>query len=376
MIPPHEKLVARLAQAGYLPSHWRPSFEHVERHRFLPDEIILPDGTTLDRHAASDQWLEAAYDDTQIITQIDDGAEDGTGYPTSSASMPSIVADMLAKLDVTPGMHVLEVGTGTGFTSALLSHRLGDDAVTTIEVDPVVAEQARVHLLGAGFVPLVVTGDGTQGWPARGPYDRVISTAAVKRVPYHWIAQAQPCGRILTPWGNAFHNGVLADLQVGSHGTASGRFGGNLAFMWVRDQRTPRQVVETHVSDSHEFRVSRTELYPQEPLSFDASFAIGLHMPTVLNRIEFADGEHDPRFVVYLVDPDSGSWASWHVHPAETSHEVRQHGPRQLFREFEAAYQWWIGNDRPTAPRFGMTVSANHQLMWLDEPTNIIASTL
>lgn len=374
MKPPHEKLVAHLTQTGGLSDHWRQSFEQVERHRFLPDQLLLPNGTTVDRHTDEDQWLQAAYEDTQLITQVDDGTENGAGYPTSSASMPSIVADMLTKLDVWPGMRVLEVGTGTGYNAGLLCHLLGDDAVTTIEVDPAVAEHARVRLASAGFAPLVVTDDGIQGWSARAPFDRVISTAAVKRVPYAWIAQTHPGGKILTPWGTSFHNGVLAHLDVGPHGTASGRFAGNVAFMWVRNQRTPRQAPQACVSDEHEFRTSHTGLYPKEPLSFDGAFAIGLHMPTVIDRLEFADDPDDQRFVVYLIDPDSGSWASWHVDPRESSHQVRQHGPRHLFFEFEAAYQWWLDTGRPAHTRFGMSVSADHQSVWLDEPTNILAS--
>ncbi|MGW5876000.1 methyltransferase domain-containing protein [Nocardiopsis terrae] len=374
MTPSHEKLVAHLLQAGGLPPHWRSAFEFVERHRFLPDQVTLPDGTTVDRLSAPEQWLGVAYDDIPLVTQVDDGAEDGTGYPTSSASMPSIVADMLRRLEVHPGMRVLEIGTGTGYNTALLSHLLGDEAVTTVEVDPTVAEQARVNLMGTGFVPLVVTGDGTQGWPARAPFDRVISTVAVKRVPYHWIAQSQPGGKILTPWGNAFHNGVLADLRVGSRGTASGRFCGNVAFMWVRHQRTPGQVVATYVSDEHEFRVRRTGTQPNGPLAFDANFAIGLRMPTVINVIEFREDEDDQRFVMYLVDPGSGSWASWHVDPGATSHEVRQYGSRQLFTEFETAHQWWLDSGRPGVDRFGMTVSVDQQTVWLDEAANVISS--
>lgn len=199
MIPPHEKLVAHLVQAGDLPRHWRTAFEQVERHRFLPDRFTDPDGDSVDRAREEDRWLTLAYDDIPVITQLDDGAEDGPGYPTSSASQPSIVADMLRRLDVFPGMRVLEVGTGTGYNTALLSHLLGDSEVTSIEVDVELAELARIRLMSAGFTPLVVTGDGTQGWPARAPFDRVISTAAVQRVPYHWVAQTRPGGKILTP---------------------------------------------------------------------------------------------------------------------------------------------------------------------------------
>lgn len=376
MIPPHGKLVARLAQAGDLPQHWRSAFEQVERHRFLPDRITDPDGVTVDRVRDGDRWLTLAYDDIPVITQLDDGAVDGSGYPTSSASQPSILADMLRRLDVFPGMRTLEVGTGTGYNAALLSQLLGDEAVTSIEVDPELAEQARIRLMSAGFTPLVITGDGTQGWPARAPFDRVISTAAVQRVPYHWVAQSRPGGRILTPWGNAFHNGVLADLQVGPRGTATGRFGGDVAFMWVREQRVPRRVVETYVRPrEQEFRVTRTRLHPYEPVGdFAASFAIGLHLPTVLNRVEFPGGGDGRRFTVYLVDPGTASWASWHIDPDNRigEHEVRQHGPRSLFSELEAAYEWWRQAGRPDHTRFGLTVSADDQKIWLDHETNTL----
>ncbi|MFE1165705.1 methyltransferase domain-containing protein [Nocardiopsis sp. NPDC058789] len=377
MLLPHEELVARLVRAGDLPPHLRPSFERVERHRFLPDRITTPDGTTVDRARDEARWFELAYADIPIVTQRDDGAEHGPGYPTSSASQPTIVADMLRRLDVLPGMRVLEVGTGTGYNAALLSHLLGDDEVTSVEVDAELAETARVRLMSAGFTPLVVTGDGMQGWPARAPYDRVISTAAVQRVPYHWVAQTRPDGRILTPWGNAFHNGVLAELRVGPDGTARGRFGGDVAFMWVRDQRVPRRVVETYVHpETQEFTTTRTELYPYEPISdFGASFAIGLRMPTVLNRVESSESD-GPQFTVHLVDPDTGSWASWHIDPGQrgTGYEVRQHGPRELFTELEAAYRWWLGEGRPEHSRFGLTVSADHQRVWLDEESHLVAS--
>ncbi|PWV57305.1 methyltransferase domain-containing protein [Nocardiopsis sp. L17-MgMaSL7] len=377
MLPEHEKLVARLVQAGDLSPHWRTAFEKVERHRFLPDRITSLNGATVDRLRDEARWFELAYDDIPVVTQTDDGAEGGSGCPSSSASQPSIVADMLRRLDVFPGMRALEIGTGTGYNAALLSHLLGDGEVTSIEVDAELAELARIRLMSAGFTPLVVTGDGTQGWPARAPYDRVICTAAVQRVPYHWVAQTCPGGRILTPWGNAFHNGVLAELRVGSHGTAHGRFGGGVVFMWVRDQRVPRNVVETYVHPEEQgFETSRTELHPYEPINdFDARFAIGLRMPTVLNRVEFAEAG-DGRFTVYLVDPDTASWASWHIDPEQrgTGYEVRQHGSRELFAELESAYRWWRREGRPGHARFGLTVSAQHQRIWLDEESNLVAS--
>ncbi|MEU3022245.1 methyltransferase domain-containing protein [Nocardiopsis alba] len=378
MLPAHEELVARLEQAGVLARHWRTAFERVERHRFLPDRFTGPDGVTADRSRDPDHWLELAYADIPIVTQVDDGAENGPGYPTSSASQPTIVADMLRRLDVFPGMRVLEIGTGTGYNAALLSQLLGDAAVTSVEIDADLAETARTRLREAGFGTFVVTGDGTLGCPSHAPFDRVIGTAAVQRVPYPWIEQTRPGGRILTPWGNAFHNGVLADLTVGPDATARGRFGGDAAFMWVRGQRVPRRVVETFVRPEEQaFESTRTELHPYEPIGdFDASFAIGLRMPTVLNRVEFSEDDGQ-RYTVYLVDPETASWASWRIEPEhrETGHEVRQHGPRELFTELETAYRWWRERGRPVHTRFGLTVSAERQSVRLDDESDVVTWT-
>ena len=86
--------------------------------------------------------------------------------PTSSASGPVIVAVMLAALDAHEGHRVLEIGTGTGYNAALLTHRLGAEQVTSLEVDPDIATHAREALSDTGFGGVtVITGDGTHGYP-------------------------------------------------------------------------------------------------------------------------------------------------------------------------------------------------------------------
>jgi protein-L-isoaspartate O-methyltransferase len=96
---------------------------------------------------------------------------------------------------------VLEIGTGTGYNAALLAHRLGDGQVVSIEVDPQVAEQTRHALARAGFAPTVITADGSAGYPAGAPYDRVIATcsALLGQVPYQWVAQTRAGGRLVVP---------------------------------------------------------------------------------------------------------------------------------------------------------------------------------
>jgi SAM-dependent methyltransferase len=108
---------------------------------------------------------------------------------TSSTSMPSVVAEMLHALRIEPGMSVLELGTGTGWNAALLAHRLGAQNVTLIEIDPDISAHARRALASAGYGAVtVITGDGALGYDVRAPYDRVLSTACVYRVPRIRIA--------------------------------------------------------------------------------------------------------------------------------------------------------------------------------------------
>lgn len=380
MIEPHVRLVERLVGEDELPPHWREAFAAVPRHLFLPDEITDPcTGAPVDRLRSERWWLEAAYADVPVVTQVDDGARYGPGVATSSAPAPSEVAATLRALAAEPGMRVLEVGTGSGYTAALLAHRLGDEAVTSMEIDFELAEQARVRLMSAGLIPLVVSGDGMTGWAGRAPYDRVLSSVAVRRVPYAWVAQTQPGGRVLTPWGTSFHRGALVDLEVESDGTAHGRFVGHTDRMWARAQRPPRYLWETYVRPGVDEAVStRSRLHPGEVVGdSECSFAVGLRMPDVHRLVRLGDEPEDPRFTVYLMNPSTWSWASWHIDPEhrDAGYEVRQYGPRRLFDELEAAHLLWVEAGRPAHTRFGLTVSAERQSVWLDDEAEVIAST-
>lgn len=192
--------------AGSLADDWRCAFKAVPRHAFIPD-LTWHQGTVggtwglLPRHrtADPDAWLAAAYDDDSITIQVDDGepsGPDGIGVlPTSSASMPTVVAEMLAALDVRDGHRVLEIGTGSGYNAALLAHRLGASHITSVEIDAAVADAAREALDRVGYGAVtVITADGTQGFTPRAPYDRVLSTASCQQVPYPWVAQTVPGG--------------------------------------------------------------------------------------------------------------------------------------------------------------------------------------
>src|SRR5262249_10118158 len=153
------RFVADLSAAGYLADpHWRKAFAEVPRHHFLPRFFMaLPDGRWQAVDASHPDYLGLVYTDTTLATQLDARADPDpsagpvSGVGTSSSTQPGLMAYMLEALRLDGGERVLEIGTGTGYNAALLSHRLGDHRVTTIEVDPAVTDHARERLKGCGY---------------------------------------------------------------------------------------------------------------------------------------------------------------------------------------------------------------------------------
>ncbi|MFF2746327.1 methyltransferase domain-containing protein [Kitasatospora sp. NPDC058048] len=362
-------------------SEWREAAEATPRHRYLPDRIWLNgDDERLapcDREHEPDRWLAAAYADEPVVTQINDGQEPeepSDTLPSSSASAPSIVFRMLELLDLTPGMRVLEIGTGTGFNTALLSHRLGDTNVTSIEIDPAVVDLARSNLKAGGHAPTVVHGDGSPGWSVQAPYDRVVATCSVKRVPYAWISQTRPGGTVLTPWENPWICGGLLRLTVGDDGTAVGRYTPDSAFMLMRTQRLDLRLFRDVVMDEHVPTESTTALDPWAVAdsAFETQFALGHH----LGDLWYA-WHHDPDVEnvvtrLWVATTDGGSWAAvdWDGTENSERYMVWQHGPRQVWNEVETAHRWWLDNDRPGPDRLGLTVTPEGHTAWLDHPAN------
>ncbi len=116
-------------------------------------------------------------------------------------SQPYIVAYMTEALRLTGSERVLEVGTGSGYQTALLA--LLAREVHSLEIAPELAASARAVLLdqlALGNVYLHV-GDGRGGWPAAAPFDRILVTAAPERLPEELLAQLAPGGRLVAPEG-------------------------------------------------------------------------------------------------------------------------------------------------------------------------------
>jgi protein-L-isoaspartate(D-aspartate) O-methyltransferase len=364
VIEAQRELAVRLGDR--LPADWRSAYAANPRHLFLPDRVWRAVGEPLDRATDPDGWLAYAYNDESVITQLHDGAECSEhGYPiSSSCSMPAVVFTMLSHLDLHPGQRILEIGTGTGWSTSLLSHRLGDNHVVSIEVDPLIADAARGNLAAADRAPLVITGDGTDGYSPAAPYDRVIATCSVRTVPYAWVAQTRQGGIIVTPWGTTFENSALLHLTVNDNrDQAVGRIVDWATFMLLRTQR-PVIPDEPDDFDALSER-SRTDVYLADFLGEDARFGIGLHVPDC--RLTWELGDDGYLETLWLLAPDA--WASVH------DTVVRQAGARRLWDEATAGYAWWLRSGKPCRDRYGVTVTASHQYVWLDQPANPIQVT-
>ncbi|MDQ5857153.1 MAG: protein-L-isoaspartate(D-aspartate) O-methyltransferase [Acidobacteriota bacterium] len=118
-------------------------------------------------------------------------------------SQPYIVALMTELLELKPSSRVLEIGTGSGYQSAVLAELA--DEVYTIEIVPELARlaESRMRELGRDNVT-VREGDGYRGWPEHAPFDAIIVTAAPERIPQPLLDQLAPGGVMVIPVGGFF----------------------------------------------------------------------------------------------------------------------------------------------------------------------------
>ncbi|MGB6780102.1 MAG: protein-L-isoaspartate(D-aspartate) O-methyltransferase [Planococcus citreus] len=152
----------------------------------------LDRGSFMDRHqqdAGRDEALPIGYGQT--------------------ISQPSLVLEMTVALDLEDHHKVLEIGTGSGFQTALLAAFSRE--VYTVEKIPQLAESAKKRLEAKGFENIsFLLGDGSLGWPEHAPYDRIIVTAAASDIPKELVDQLANGGRMLIPVGHQYSQDLLA----------------------------------------------------------------------------------------------------------------------------------------------------------------------
>ncbi|WP_338146273.1 ATP-grasp peptide maturase system methyltransferase [Streptomyces boncukensis] len=366
-----------LAQDGVLKTAaWRKAVEEVPREQFLPSffrDEPGPDGVPryvpVTRAADAAEWLALVYRNETWVTQLDGHVTaetaDGpvSGFPTSSSTMPATVVGMSEALDVEDGMKVLEIGTGTGYSTGLLCHRLGADNVASVEVDPEVAKRADDALEALGYSTWTVTGDGLLGHPRRAPYDRTVATCALRRIPYAWVRQTRPGGVILATVGpSAWSYGTgLVKLTVKDDGTAEGRVIARTSFMPARAQAAVPLSGDLAARAAYADTERETALSPDLLREWMPAFLAQLAAP----GSQLVRATSSGRETVYLFDTGREAFAALTADGDRWN--VRQGGPVAIWDAIEYAVSAWQEADEPDITAVRLTVTPEAHVYWIAE---------
>ena len=134
-------------------------------------------------------------------------------------SQPYIVALMTELLHLDKGATVLEVGTGSGYQTAVLAELAGQ--VYSIEIIEALAHAAAERLKELGCTNVEVRdGDGYSGWPQHAPFDAIIVTAAAAYIPQPLVEQLKPGGRMVIPVGKPYQTQELMLMKKDPQGEA------------------------------------------------------------------------------------------------------------------------------------------------------------
>lgn len=180
---------------------------HADRERMIREQIVgrgltnssvLPALQSVPRHLFVPATVRAdAYEDRPLPIGWD-----------QTISQPYIVAYMTEALEAGPTDTVLEIGTGSGYQTAILAAIARE--VLTIEVVPELAERARETLAATGVHNVqVLTGSGWRGWPERAPFPRIIVTAAPPHLPDALVDQLAVGGRMVVPIGTGLQEMMI-----------------------------------------------------------------------------------------------------------------------------------------------------------------------
>jgi protein-L-isoaspartate(D-aspartate) O-methyltransferase len=177
------------------------------RRRGIHDERVLAAMRKVPRHkfVAEENYHEAYADHPVAIPE------------RQTTSQPYIIAAMLQSAEIKPQDRVLEIGAGSGYQTALLAELATQ--VFAIERYGTLAESARTALQSLGYSNvIVISGDGSLGFPQHAPYDAIIVSAAAPRIPPALIEQLAAGGRLVIPVGDA-HDQLLKLAQKQPDGT-------------------------------------------------------------------------------------------------------------------------------------------------------------
>lgn len=192
MLPNRLRLIMQLRNSGIRDTAVLSAIEQVPREMFVEAT-----------------FRDHAYDDTAL--PIAQG---------QTISQPSVVAAMTQALELTSRMRVLEIGTGSGYQAAVLARLVR--RVYSMERHKELLQQAESRFRELGLHNIVtMRADGSKGWPAAAPFERILVTAAAAEMPECYVAQLAPGGIMVIPIGGQGGEQMLMKFRKAKDGTMS-----------------------------------------------------------------------------------------------------------------------------------------------------------
>lgn len=191
------------------------AFRRVPRHRFLRGWYEKDESGDVECFGQRWRWrpFDPENPDPESLRKIysDEGLLIRASPFPSSSSQPSLTALKLKLLDLKRGMKVLEIGTGSGYSTALIAEMVGDQRlVTSMDWQPDLIQERRAVLAEAGYGGIyLLAGDGFYGCKEHAPYDRIVIDIGCPDISPYWVDQLAPDGFMLVPLQ---HGGTYAPL--------------------------------------------------------------------------------------------------------------------------------------------------------------------
>ncbi|MER6167572.1 ATP-grasp peptide maturase system methyltransferase [Streptomyces violaceorubidus] len=352
---------------------WLVAAGNVPRHVFVPGFYLPADepdgqGLTVWEPVTSKldygRWLAASYSDTTLITQFDGEETDWErpavrhgGAPTSSSTLPSLVLRMWSDADVSEGHTILEIGTGTGYSTALACERLGSSHVTSVEVDPVRLRGAADALYGCGYTPSLARADGVYGYWPEAWFDRIVAACSFRSVPLALLRQTRPGGKVLLPLSGWLYGNARVLLTVAGDGTAEGALlPGTISFMPARTHTAPAYGNPADWAAGLQGAPRSARHAPDRITAgtedaFHLRFLAQSAVPDA--QMVTTDG------VVHLIDSVSGSAAT--LTPDGGDWSVREGGPVKLWSRIERFVDAFDAAGRPGPQTYTLRVDGDGQ---------------
>ncbi|MDL2075055.1 50S ribosomal protein L11 methyltransferase [Streptomyces sp. GXMU-J15] len=342
-----ESHAAHLAgQVSHASSRWRGPVASTPRHLFVPRWWDTRDDRwTLCTPTTDEDWFAAAYSDRSLVTSVAGAHADNAepddhpvGLPTSSATLPSLVVRMFQYARIDTGHTLLDVGTGSGYGVALAAHRLGDDAVISVDVDPYLVRVACERLAEAGLSPRVEAVDATGPLPQwEGRFDRIVATVGVRPIPAAWLKALRTGGRLVTTIAGT---SLVLTADKRADGAAVGRLEWERAgFMPARHGADCPRAASKLLAAAHDWDGEDVHTSPYPVIDVANAWDVDSMLGILAPGIEHAYHDRGTHKTAVMAHPD-GSWARATETDGRTV--VHQGGPRRLWEILDGIRAYWL----------------------------------